>query len=494
MTMGNQEDSSTHEHHSASKVWMTNKGVTNMIDDGSSSGTIKANGGGNGVNVKCPDGSDGAGGSTASSEGTHTSSVLWGTRVLVAIASYDYSQLPHLEEQLSSLRDICEAGAKVDVVVHTVIPYPVPLIDLWNHRYACTRGLDEFSIQLVVKSPSLRLNLVDCHRPLFYEKVDDYDVFLYTEDDIRVTPTTVAAYLAETKRLQHIVGVEESQNYNVGIVRYEYNYPPDVIINDKTRHATKNVTRVYWEHPWHPSIPQSVDAVPGSTLEHDFVYMTNHHQGMFFATQFLLRKWHSSNRPQCRFEEVRQRPGLKKNPGQPSEGTQRVWMSSNMMFGSKHCGVQQVIPIDNFGALTVHHLPNKNYRRVGKQGRLGGRGKDAPKNEFATADNMMEVFEEKNKPDASLLTALQLHVEMEQHFPPSQRLYGGDGTYRGVVTMVNEVDLQKGHFRGKELYQEILQSRFQSYEAYVARGGYMSAAQDQMDRVSQQEFIFEEWT
>jgi len=421
------------------------------------------------------------------------SSVLWGISLLVSIASYDFNQLPHLEEQLSSLRDICEAGATVHVVVHTVVPYPVALIDLWNNRYECTRGLQHFSIQLVIKSPSLRLNLVDCHRPLFYEKLQDYDLFLYTEDDIRVTPTTVAAYLYETQILQQIVG-PRSHEYNVGIVRYEYNYPPDVIINDKTRHATKNVTRVYWEHPWHPPIPKSVDAVPTPELANDYVYMTNHHQGMFLATRYLLQQWHSSNRPQCRFEQVRQRPGLKNNPQQPSEGTQRVWMSSNMLFGTNHCGVQQVLPIRSFGSLTVHHLPNKNYRRVGKKGRLGGTSDNAPANEFASKESMMDVFEAQNRPDPSLLTALELHLLIEQHFPPSQRKYSSSsGVYKGVVTMVNDVDLRQ-HFRGQPLYEEILKERMKAYQAYVGRGGYLSSVEDRMDQASRQEFIFEDWT
>jgi hypothetical protein len=41
-------------------------------------------------------------------------------------------------------------------------------------------------------------------------------------------------------------------------------------------------------------------------------------------------------------------------------------MSSRMLHGSKHCNVQQVLPLESFGTLTVLHLPNKNYRRVGR--------------------------------------------------------------------------------------------------------------------------------
>lgn len=176
-------------------------------------------------------------------------SPLQGLRILIAIAAFDFSQIPHLEEVLDAYQGLCVTGAaKVDVVIHATVAYPVALIDLWNARLlnSCRGGV--FSLQIVLQPSSLRLHLVDCHRDLFYARLEDYDLFIYTEDDIRVTPATVGAYVTETKRVQDLVGKERSMNFNVGIVRYEYNWPNNVIIDDKTRHATQNVTRVYWEH------------------------------------------------------------------------------------------------------------------------------------------------------------------------------------------------------------------------------------------------------
>ncbi|EJK54351.1 hypothetical protein THAOC_26029, partial [Thalassiosira oceanica] len=57
------------------------------------------------------------------------SSILDGQRILVTIASYDFMQLPHLEEVLDGFIDLCYAGSKVDVVVYTTVVYPVALID-----------------------------------------------------------------------------------------------------------------------------------------------------------------------------------------------------------------------------------------------------------------------------------------------------------------------------------------------------------------------------
>lgn len=260
--------------------------------------------------------------------------------------------------------DLCVTGAAtVDVIIHATVAYPVALIDMLNSRLL-PKCQNIFSLSIVLKPKSLRLHLVDCHRELFYQQIENYDLFIYTEDDIRVTPTTVAAYMDETERIQSIVGESQSASFNVGIVRYEYNFPSNVVIDDKTRHATQNVTRVYWEHSFNAEnpFPDALDAVPNSQLSQTHVHMRNHHQGLFLATRFLLKAW--KEMPNCRFDEVRDRPGMKDRPSQPSEGTQRVWMSSQMLYGGRHCGVQQVIPVNSFGTLTVLHLPNKNYRRV----------------------------------------------------------------------------------------------------------------------------------
>ncbi|KAG7353542.1 hypothetical protein IV203_002897 [Nitzschia inconspicua] len=374
-----------------------------------------------------------------------SSSPLHGIRILIAIAAFDFSQIPHLEEVIDSYQGLCVTGAaKVDVIIHATVPYPVTLIDLWNSRLlpSC-RGI--FSLQIVLKPSSLRLHLVDCHRELFYSKLDDYDLFIYTEDDIRVTPATVGAYLAETKRVQELVGFQRSMNFNVGIVRYEYNWPNNVVIDDKTRHATQNVTRVYWEHGRYPVFTKAVDFIADKELHDTHLQMTNHHQGMFLATHDLLKAWR--DKKGCDFDKVRDRPGFKNRPSQPSEGTQRVWMSSQMLYGGKHCNVQQVLPVDAFGTLTVLHLPNKNYRRVGHF-------------RNRTFSDGTEQFD--HGLSAGLLTAMMLHLEIQKNIPQAPRI-----PYDGI-TMVDEV----GNGRDRT---PLLERRMSDYQAYVDRGGVLSA-------------------
>ena len=229
------------------------------------------------------------------------SSPLDGIRILVAITAFDFSQIPHLEEVIDSYQDLCVTSvSKIDIVIYTTHAYPVTLIDLWNNRInpSCKRGrrrqqrkqqhdaaaadtatdvdvdvdVDSdiesssiFSMTIIVKPYSMRLFLVDCHRYLFYDKIDDYDLFIYTEDDMIVRPKLIASYIDETDRVIDIVGLNKSQDFNVGIVRYEYNFPSNVVIDDNTRHSTQNVTRVYWEHMDKPIFPKSKKTKGGSS-------------------------------------------------------------------------------------------------------------------------------------------------------------------------------------------------------------------------------------
>ena len=265
---------------------------------------------------------------------------LHNVRILIAIAAFDFSQLPHLEEVLDSYQDLCVAGpSKVDIVIHATVAYPVTLIDLLNSRLVPSCN-DVLAISVIIVESSLRLHLVDLHRPLFYERINEYDLFVYTEDDIRLGIRTVAAYLDETRRIEDKVGTKRASDFNVGVVRYEYNFPSNVVMDDKTRHATQNVTRVYWEHSMFPAINKAVDVVPVDEFRKSHVHCKNHHQGMFLATRKLLLAW--KDRLGCNFDQVKNRPGMKNRPSQPSEGTQRVWMSSQQLYGGSHCNVQQV--------------------------------------------------------------------------------------------------------------------------------------------------------
>eukprot|EP00559_Dactyliosolen_fragilissimus_P001853 CAMPEP_0184865606 /NCGR_PEP_ID=MMETSP0580-20130426/18614_1 /TAXON_ID=1118495 /ORGANISM="Dactyliosolen fragilissimus" /LENGTH=323 /DNA_ID=CAMNT_0027364881 /DNA_START=486 /DNA_END=1454 /DNA_ORIENTATION=+ len=314
-------------------------------------------------------------------------------------------------------------------------------------------------VKIILKSPALRLFLVNCHRALFYENLESYDFFVYLEDDIRVTPTTISTYVEETARIERILGKKEAENYNVGIVRYENNFPTEAEINDKNRMMMLNVTRVYWEHTRKPFIPKALVTLNHKKLRNEYVQMTNKHQGMFIASRSLLKAW--KERKGCEFDKVTSRPSNKRN--QPILGTQRVWISSFMLYHERYCNVQQIIPINRFGQLTVHHLPNKNYKRVGLRGRIGA-VKGAPGVQFGFGN-------ESYVPDVDLPTAIKSHLDIRVSYPVVRK---NGYVYNGLM-MVNEVDYSES-FRNRNEHQRRVDQAMNDFEAYVQNGGVMSAS------------------
>lgn len=61
--------------------------------------------------------------------------------------------------------------------------YPVALIDMFNDRMRCNNPSPNagLTMTLMLKPSKVRLHLVDFHRELFYQRIDQYDLFVYTE-------------------------------------------------------------------------------------------------------------------------------------------------------------------------------------------------------------------------------------------------------------------------------------------------------------------------
>jgi hypothetical protein len=132
-------------------------------------------------------------------------------------------------------------------------------------------------------------------------------------------------------------------------------------------------------------------------------------------------------------------------------------MSSQQLYSPKHCGVQQVIPIDRFGSLTCLHLPNKNYRRVGH----------FRNRTFATGKEQFDM-------GSKLLTAMALHLELR-----STHLGQPQNPYTGIV-MEDKIDrsVKWGYEQKRkysmEDYLDMVDRRMRDFNNYVSRGGMLS--------------------
>src|SRR5574337_1188930 len=115
-------------------------------------------------------------------------------RVLVAIANYGFRQSAYLKRLIQEYRSM---PGKVDIVVLSNVPKKF-----------------EQNIEVVVGLPTKNpWSLPFGHKKIFAERLEDYGLFIYSEDDILITQKNIESFLQLTKVLP-----EEQIS---GFLRYE---------------------------------------------------------------------------------------------------------------------------------------------------------------------------------------------------------------------------------------------------------------------------------
>jgi len=116
------------------------------------------------------------------------SSRIHGTKVLASIPNYDIENFIHVQETVGSFRDLCEGGAIISLIIYSTFPYSIEMLHSLNALTQCRHPGGILDISIKVKSPAHGLNFVDFHRQYFYDHVNEFDLFIYAEDDMHVRP------------------------------------------------------------------------------------------------------------------------------------------------------------------------------------------------------------------------------------------------------------------------------------------------------------------
>ena len=163
-------------------------------------------------------------------------------KILVEVTTVGQFQYSLMEDLLDEVRDLCEAGATVSLHITTAncdpnpkpgdpeCPlyershdsstqennYSVEKIDQLNERLRCrdTDGSLDASVHLV--SPDWGKQVVDHHRRIFYDHIDEgFDLFVHTEEDVLIRPTSMLAFLQEMENLREQVGPRRLPDYSI---------------------------------------------------------------------------------------------------------------------------------------------------------------------------------------------------------------------------------------------------------------------------------------
>ena len=224
-------------------------------------------------------------------------------RVLVAVASYGTSNDHYLLRLVEEYR---------------AMSFDADIVILSNLRKEISPDV-EVLVGLPNRNP---WSLPFAHKKLFADRIEQYDLFVYSEDDILITETNLRAFLDASAALR--------ENELAGFLRTEYG-----------SNSAVNYPDVHGNFHWDPT---SI----GSRGQYIVARLTNEHAACYVLTRGQLKKAIRSG-------------GFLVEPHE--------WKYDLLCTAATdpytQCGFTKLIPVSHLDDFTVHHLSNKYVGKVG---------------------------------------------------------------------------------------------------------------------------------
>jgi 2-polyprenyl-3-methyl-5-hydroxy-6-metoxy-1,4-benzoquinol methylase len=225
------------------------------------------------------------------------------SRVLVAIASFGTANDRFLQRLIKEYR---------------AMSFDTELVVLSN----LNKTVDP-AVELVVGLPTPNpWSLPFAHKKIFVERVENYDLFIYSEDDTLITEKTLLDFMEVSGTL--------NDDEIAGFLRFEEG--PD---------GNRSYPDVHGPFHWDPASLR----VRG---EYTLAHFTNEHAACYVLTQDQLRRAIASGRFNV-----------------PPHEWKYDLLCTAATDPYTQCGFTKLIPISHFDRFTVHHLPNKYVDRLG---------------------------------------------------------------------------------------------------------------------------------
>lgn len=250
-------------------------------------------------------------------------------KILAVLVNYGEEQLDYLQQVVTNLKSFKKY--QTTVIVQSNIPIP-------------TVGVDKVNI---VKLKNYQFLPLTCRKEIIDRK-DDFDIFLYGENDLFFTETHIDRHIEYTKILP--------ENRISGLLRYEE-------IDDAI---------------YYPDYHNHFDWVMDSVEEYGgkkFAYFTNTHQATFILTKNQLHKvaenidfnklilYKPSYVLNTYLNSIRKLFKIEKK--KPYRYSYKCKVNTDVYdFG----GMKKLICISDFNDSLIHHLPNLYIK--GLKGRL----------------------------------------------------------------------------------------------------------------------------
>lgn len=328
-------------------------------------------------------------------------------RVLGMICAFNFGHIDPLTLIFNEYLYMCEGGWDPVVVLFTTENWTAKTKRLYANKLFCYRKNATVEIRHKVFPQKINVALAAEHRHYMAKVVNEFDIFVYHEDDILMRFSHLNAFAEETRRFKEIMTPDHGLNENIiGFQRYRRlakggdhqrgGWGEQDVIEQELLEETPNFNQVCLGN----KIKDESKKVP-------YIYVTgNIHTGAYMMTKeqvLILQK-------RCLFL----------NQSSPS----REYMSSFSIFDHKqyHCGVSKIIPAERLMTFQIwHYYPQRMVSWyptfvADQQVRVGGDYRSASRHELPACwkqiyDTAIEA-EEGDKRDKEELE--RLHKEAQE--------------------------------------------------------------------------------
>ena len=263
-------------------------------------------------------------------------------KVLGLICAYNYGHIDPLTLIFNEYLYMCEGGWDATVVLFTTEVWSEKTKRLYANKMFCYRTNSTVEIRHEVFPKTINVALAAEHRHYMAKVIDQYDLYVYHEDDIIMRYNQVVAFAQETRRMKeiglsfkdNIIGFQRYRRLNKGGDHQKGGWGEQDIVEQEMLEETPILNQVCLG-----------DKIKDETKKVPYMYVTgNTHTGAYMMTKEQIM--------------ILQDKCLFLNQSSPS----REYMSSFSLFDHKqyHCGLSKLIPAERLMTFEIlHYFPQR---------------------------------------------------------------------------------------------------------------------------------------
>jgi hypothetical protein len=154
-------------------------------------------------------------------------------RFFIQILHHNLHHFDSLQLLLNEFNSMCEGGWEPTIMLHTCANYSQFLMFEVVEKLFCYRINKFLPITVRQYDSDIGVWLAAPHRRVAKEFINNFDLFMYIEDDMIFTYSHLTAYIRESLKLQKILPENSMIDYSIGFQRFRTkHFAKEDIVNE----------------------------------------------------------------------------------------------------------------------------------------------------------------------------------------------------------------------------------------------------------------------